>query len=78
MNSDGCTLTTNSDSQRREPLTVRPMPGTSTSTSSTRPAMNSQGASSRHTFIGTWNVISAASRPTATNAPWRARKYQAR
>ena len=31
MNSDGCMLTTTSDSQRREPLTALPMPGTSTS-----------------------------------------------
>ena len=45
MNSDGCTFTTKSDSQRRDPLTDLPIPGTSTSTSSTAPAMNSQGAS---------------------------------
>ena len=37
MNSDGWMLTTTSDSQRFEPLTDLPMPGTSTSTSSTAP-----------------------------------------
>ena len=78
MNSDGCTLTTPSDSQRREPLTDLPMPGTSTSTSSTAPAMKSHGASFCHARIGTWNATAAAARPTATNIEWRARKYHAR
>ena len=78
MNSDGCTLMTASESQRREPLTERPMPGISTRTSSTAPAMNSHGASFCHARIGTWNAMAAATRPATTNIACRARKYHAR
>ena len=53
MNSDGCTFTTKSDSQRREPLTDLPIPGISTRISNTLPAMNSHGASRCHDFTGT-------------------------
>ncbi len=78
MNSEGCTLATPNEIQRREPLTLLPTPGISTSTRSTAPAMNSHGASFCHALTGTWNATSAATRPTVTNAAWRARKYQGR
>ena len=68
MSSEGCTLNTPIASQRREPFTFFPMPGISTTTSSTAPAMNRYGASFCHAFIGTWNATEAATRPTATNA----------
>jgi hypothetical protein len=78
MNSDGWTLTTKSESQRRDPLTDLPMPGTSTRTRNTAPAMNSQGASRCQAFTGTWTADAAATSPTTTNMPCRMRKYQAR
>src|SRR4029079_9424710 len=78
MNSDGWMLTTSSDSQRFDPLTDLPMPGISTSTSSSAPPMKSQIAPRCQTLTGTWNATTAAARPTARNAAWRARKYQAR
>ena len=59
MNSDGCRLTTPSDSQRWLPFTSRPMPGISTSTSSTMPARNSHGAIFCQPRSGTWKATSA-------------------
>src|SRR4030095_10473506 len=78
MNSEGCTLITASEIQRRDPLTDLPTCGTSTSTSSTAPAMNRYGASFCHARSGIWNATDAAARPAATNIAWRARKYHAR
>ena len=78
MNSDGWMLTTTSDSQRFDPLTDLPMPGISTSTSSTAPPTKSHGAPRCHTLTGTWNAKNAAARPNARNTAWRARKYHAR
>jgi hypothetical protein len=67
-----------SDSQRRLPLTERPMPGTSTSASNRAAPANTHGASCCHAFIGIWKATSAATRPAATKTPCRTRKYQAR
>ena len=78
MNSEGCTLTTASESQRREPLTDLPTPGMNTSASSTMPATKSHGARRCHAFIGIWKATNAAKAPTATNIACRARKYQER
>ena len=78
MNSEGCTLTTASESQRRDPLTDLPTPGTNTSASKTTPDTKIHGASRCQAFIGTWNATNAASTPTAMNIAWRARKYHER
>ena len=45
------------------PLTDLPMPGISTSTSSSAPPMKSHGARRCHAFIGTWNATNAATTP---------------
>ena len=78
MNSDGCRFTSPRDNQRLLPLIDRPMPGTSTATSSAAPSMNRYGASACHTLTGTWKAITPAARPATTNTACRARKYHGR
>jgi hypothetical protein len=60
MISDGCTMNTLSDSQRRAPLTDTPRPGINTSTSSTSVPMKIIGACRCQTAIGTRNTMAAA------------------
>src|SRR3954466_9733240 len=75
MNSEGCRLIGPADSQRRAPLTSRPMPGTSTSTSSVTAPRNSAGAARRHSRTGTCTANTPDTTAKARNTACRARKY---
>ena len=61
-------------SQRRAPLTLMPMCGISTATSSSSEATKSQGAARSQVVIGTWKASSAATKAITIEATCRVRK----
>src|SRR5882762_962118 len=75
MNSEGCSVASPSESQRRAPLTSRPSPGASSRASSTTPRTKSQGAACCHRRTGTWKATNPANRLAARNNACRSRKY---
>src|SRR5882724_409338 len=75
MNSEGCSVASPSESQRRAPLTSRPSPGASSRASSTTPRTKSQGAACCHRRTGTWKASIPANMLTARNSACRSRKY---
>src|SRR5881396_751619 len=75
MNSEGCSVASPSESQRRAPLTSRPNPGASNRASSATPSTKSHGAACCHRRTGTWKASIPANMLAARNSACRSRKY---
>src|SRR5437667_9480540 len=75
MNSEGCSFTKPSESQRRAPFTSRPSPGASNRASSATPSTKSHGAACCHRRTGTWKASIPANMLAARNSACRSRKY---